>query len=177
MRKRLNGLEYGGRYGSDDFAVLKANSDGLAAELWRFFEAQKGKWNERFFEYMIIRRTTMNTVVALGFDRMSGQKLAKELSGIAAKFSPHISLKGRFSLKAGVSLVELRDLVLNVVGELECVRYNLGPPIEVRRGLIWREITGADEVACLKHIHMRLNEALARSGLMDADKTPTMYRK
>jgi hypothetical protein len=54
VRKALNGLDYQSRYSSEEFAMLKANSDALAAELWRFFESQKGKWNERFFEYMII---------------------------------------------------------------------------------------------------------------------------
>jgi hypothetical protein len=54
VREKLNGLEYDVRYDSEEFAVLKANSDALAAELWRFFEGRKGQWNDRFFEYMIL---------------------------------------------------------------------------------------------------------------------------
>lgn len=54
VRARLGGLDYANRYESEDFSILKANSDALAAELWRFFQSQKGKWNDRFFEYMII---------------------------------------------------------------------------------------------------------------------------
>ena len=54
VRDKLNGLEYHDRYASDEFSIMKANSDALAAELWRFFQNQRGKWNDRFFEYMII---------------------------------------------------------------------------------------------------------------------------
>lgn len=54
VREKLKDVDYGNRYESEEFSLLKANSDALAAELWRFFQSQKGKWNDRFFEYMII---------------------------------------------------------------------------------------------------------------------------
>lgn len=44
---------YKQRYASPEFASLKANSDGLIAELLRFILERRGKWTERFFEYLI----------------------------------------------------------------------------------------------------------------------------
>jgi predicted nucleotidyltransferase len=54
VREELKNLEYGERYNSATFAHLKANSDALCSELFRFFEERRGKWDERFFEYMIV---------------------------------------------------------------------------------------------------------------------------
>jgi hypothetical protein len=53
-RKQLHNLEYGARYESEEFALLKGNSDALASELLRFYEARRGLWDDRFFEYMIL---------------------------------------------------------------------------------------------------------------------------
>ncbi|MEB3828300.1 hypothetical protein [Phormidium sp. CCY1219] len=44
---------YRERYKLPEFAFLKANSDGLIAELLRFILARRGSWSERFFEYLI----------------------------------------------------------------------------------------------------------------------------
>ncbi|MDI9637623.1 hypothetical protein QQ054_02175 [Oscillatoria amoena NRMC-F 0135] len=44
---------YEDRYTKNEFASLKANSDGLIAELLRFVFARRGDWSERFFEYLI----------------------------------------------------------------------------------------------------------------------------
>lgn len=44
---------YENRFNNPEFANLKANSDGLIAELLRFVLAQRGNWSERFFEYLI----------------------------------------------------------------------------------------------------------------------------
>lgn len=44
---------YRKRYMIPEFAALKANSDGLIAELLRFVLARSGSWSERFFEYLI----------------------------------------------------------------------------------------------------------------------------
>jgi len=44
---------YRERYRIREFAALKANSDGLIAELLRFIMARRGSWSERFFEYLI----------------------------------------------------------------------------------------------------------------------------
>ena len=44
---------YKQRYKNPEFATLKANSDGLIAELLRFVIARRGVWSERFFEYLI----------------------------------------------------------------------------------------------------------------------------
>lgn len=44
---------YGNRYSRPEFSNLKANSDGLIAELMRFVFSQRGYWSERFFEYLI----------------------------------------------------------------------------------------------------------------------------
>jgi hypothetical protein len=44
---------YRQRYMIPEFAALKANSDGLIAELLRFVLARSGSWSERFFEYLI----------------------------------------------------------------------------------------------------------------------------
>ena len=53
-REKLNRLEYEGRYRSDEFAMLKANSDGLAAEIIRFILDRRQQWSDRFFEYILI---------------------------------------------------------------------------------------------------------------------------
>ena len=53
-RDELFKLEYPDRYKSAIFGQLKANSDGLSSELLRFYEARRGGWDDRFFEYMIL---------------------------------------------------------------------------------------------------------------------------
>ena len=53
-RDGLGKLEYVDRYSSPIFSQLKANSDALSAELLRFFDARRGSWDERFFEYMLL---------------------------------------------------------------------------------------------------------------------------
>lgn len=50
-RKQLN-IEYHDRYKCPEFSEMKANSDGLIAELLRFLLARRGQWSERFFEYL-----------------------------------------------------------------------------------------------------------------------------
>jgi hypothetical protein len=52
-RIELTNLEYEARYDSQLFSELKANSDALTAELLRFIFSQRGKWSERFFEYLM----------------------------------------------------------------------------------------------------------------------------
>lgn len=44
---------YPNRYDSEEFSNLKANSDGLIAELLRFVFSRRGDWTERFFEYLV----------------------------------------------------------------------------------------------------------------------------
>ncbi len=44
---------YESRYSMRNYAILKANSDGLIAELLRFILGRRGVWSERFFEYLI----------------------------------------------------------------------------------------------------------------------------
>lgn len=44
---------YQDRYTNLEFVNLKANSDGLIAELLRFVFTRRGTWTERFFEYLI----------------------------------------------------------------------------------------------------------------------------
>lgn len=46
-------IAYEDRYKSRNYAILKANSDGLVAELIRFILGRRGVWSERFFEYLI----------------------------------------------------------------------------------------------------------------------------
>lgn len=41
------------RFRNELYAELKANSDGLIAELLRFVFARRGAWSERFYEYLI----------------------------------------------------------------------------------------------------------------------------
>ncbi|MHB1422856.1 MAG: hypothetical protein ACYC3I_06620 [Gemmataceae bacterium] len=58
VRDELNGPQvqpgsYATRYQMRNYAILKANSDGLVAELLRFVLARRGTWSERFFEYLI----------------------------------------------------------------------------------------------------------------------------
>jgi hypothetical protein len=58
VRKELNGDQvkegsYDTRYQMPCYATLKANSDGLVAELIRFILGRRGAWSERFFEYLI----------------------------------------------------------------------------------------------------------------------------
>jgi predicted nucleotidyltransferase len=53
-RSDLANIEYPNRYESDVFASLKANSDGLSAELWRFLTGRMAHWEQRFFEYLIL---------------------------------------------------------------------------------------------------------------------------
>jgi predicted nucleotidyltransferase len=51
-RDSLKGVSYQNRYDSTYYALLKANSDGLVAELLRFVLARRNQWSERFFEYL-----------------------------------------------------------------------------------------------------------------------------
>ncbi len=44
---------YETRYEMRNYAILKANSDGLAGELVRFLMGRRGDWSERFFEYLL----------------------------------------------------------------------------------------------------------------------------
>src|SRR6202142_670867 len=53
-RNHLRELEYGERYNSEGFGILKANSDGLAGEIVRFILDRRQQWSDRFFEYIII---------------------------------------------------------------------------------------------------------------------------
>src|SRR5207253_1493589 len=58
VRKELNNKEiqpgsYEARYQMPNYAILKANSDGLAGELLRFIMSRRGTWSERFFEYLL----------------------------------------------------------------------------------------------------------------------------
>lgn len=53
-RNALRAVDYETRYDSSVFSQLKANSDAFAAELMRFYDARRGYWDERFFEYMIL---------------------------------------------------------------------------------------------------------------------------
>lgn len=57
IRKELNvepaGDSYENRYRMTNYATLKANSDGLVAELLRFLLDKRGDWTERFFEYLL----------------------------------------------------------------------------------------------------------------------------
>lgn len=54
VREELVNLDYENRYDSKLFGELKANSDDLATELARFYEARRGQWNPKFFEYMVL---------------------------------------------------------------------------------------------------------------------------
>jgi hypothetical protein len=58
VRNELNGEQvqpgsYATRYQMRNHAILKANSDGLVAELIRFILGRRGLWSERFFEYLL----------------------------------------------------------------------------------------------------------------------------
>lgn len=58
VRNELNGEQvqpgsYATRYQMRNYAILKANSDGLVAELLRFILGRRGVWSERFFEYLL----------------------------------------------------------------------------------------------------------------------------
>ncbi len=58
VRDELNGEQvqpgsYANRYQMRNYAILKANSDGLVAELIRFLLGRRGVWSERFFEYLL----------------------------------------------------------------------------------------------------------------------------
>lgn len=58
IREALNGEHvkegsYDTRYQNPEYSTLKANSDGLVAELVRFVLGRRGVWSERFFEYLI----------------------------------------------------------------------------------------------------------------------------
>lgn len=52
FRLALEG-EYEERFANSLYADLKANSDGLVAELLRFVLSRRGCWSERFFEYLV----------------------------------------------------------------------------------------------------------------------------
>lgn len=52
-RRALNDVEYKTRYDNQLFSELKANSDAFIGELVRFIFEQRGKWSERFFEYLV----------------------------------------------------------------------------------------------------------------------------
>lgn len=45
--------DYDERFKNNLYGELKANSDGLVAELLRFFFARRADWSERFYEYLI----------------------------------------------------------------------------------------------------------------------------
>lgn len=51
-RAKLN-VDYDHRYSLPEFSEMKANSDGLVAELLRFVFARRGQWSDRFFEYLL----------------------------------------------------------------------------------------------------------------------------
>lgn len=58
VRNELNGPQvqpgsYDTRSQMRNYATLKANSDGLVAELLRFVLGRRSVWSERFFEYLI----------------------------------------------------------------------------------------------------------------------------
>ena len=53
-RDALKELEHSARYDSEEFSVLKANSDALSSEMLRFIWDRKGQWSDRFFEYLIL---------------------------------------------------------------------------------------------------------------------------
>jgi predicted nucleotidyltransferase len=53
LRTILSAIDYDNRYESPDFARLKANSDAFLSELARFCYGQRGRWSDRFFEYLL----------------------------------------------------------------------------------------------------------------------------
>ena len=53
MRAKEGSYDYDLRYLKRSYADLKANSDGVIAELLRFVLARRNEWTERFFEYLI----------------------------------------------------------------------------------------------------------------------------
>lgn len=53
LRDMLSAVEYADRYDNQEFARLKANSDAFQGELARFCYGQRGRWTDRFYEYLI----------------------------------------------------------------------------------------------------------------------------
>ncbi len=45
--------DYEERYSNPYYSELKVNSDSLQTELTRFIFAQKGKWTDHIYEYLI----------------------------------------------------------------------------------------------------------------------------
>ncbi|MCJ7507862.1 MAG: hypothetical protein MUO85_03925, partial [candidate division Zixibacteria bacterium] len=52
IRKALR-VDYDERYSNPYYAELKVNSDNLQTEFTRFIFAQKGRWTEQIYEYLI----------------------------------------------------------------------------------------------------------------------------
>ncbi len=53
IRSRLTRISYDERYKFAAFSELKANSDALVSELFRFVWMRHGEWSDRFFEYLV----------------------------------------------------------------------------------------------------------------------------
>jgi hypothetical protein len=53
LREMLSAVAYSDRYQNQEFARLKANSDAFQGELARFCYGQRGRWSDRFYEYLI----------------------------------------------------------------------------------------------------------------------------
>jgi 2'-5' RNA ligase len=117
----------------------------------------------------------MNTVVALGFDDASTQLLAHELRGVARKFAPHITVKGRFVCE-GRSNADLCQVLKKVFGTLVYERYRLSKPIKIAQNVAWREIVEPTKEAYLRDLHVRVNRIVREAGLLASDRTPEEFQ-
>ncbi len=99
-----------------------------------------------------------------------GLDLGSLLSGVARKFRPHVTLRGRFAASRQVDLAALRELIIDL-------RYpalvELDSPLAITSDLTWLEcLPGSRGYAELTNIHQVLNARLSVSGLIGADLTP-----
>jgi hypothetical protein len=117
----------------------------------------------------------MYYVVSLGLDERARRILRPELAGAAAKFLPHISIKGRFELR-NAQLHDLYSVISNEFAGLKTIHLHVGPEIRISPTLVWRELSRPEEVNVLRSLHMRVNDAVLQSGLSVIEKIPEKFR-
>jgi hypothetical protein len=118
----------------------------------------------------------MNYVIALGLDEASIRRIRPELSGVARKFSPHISLRGRFLLGPDKSRSELLRFIATETGYISKKSFKLGPLRSISNGLAWRELERNTDAQYLRSLHSRITESLVKRRLIGVDNTPASFQ-
>lgn len=116
----------------------------------------------------------MRAVVAADVERCDGIPI--RLSGIAAKFKPHITLWGRFEPASDVDLDRLSEQLIEIAADLVLPEIDLRGPRPVG-DMVWYEADpDCEGYEALRDVHNHLGCQLRAAGLIGANLLPEAFR-